>query len=314
VVAIEKIWQQYPTLLPSLDRIALCHQWTKGLDYYHGIERYVNSSTDTGAREASALIIARGAQLATRGDPDAAVMYLLKLFSIAAALDGEPGLTNFLTSSALRNQCVRCMAATLSSRPVAPATHAQIEAALARINLNQAIERALKSERVVNLEMSMSNIALARETEAILDFDAEQIAIARRPWREVKPQLAAVPDRTGFWAGTPALNLLKPTIAKVHVIKDRCLALMRSLRVLNALAMHPDNATTDLARLNLPADALLDPFDGKPLRIKSDAAAWIVYSVGENLVDDGGDITEKDCKDVGLALARPMPKDGQKSQ
>ena len=36
--------------------------------------------------------------------------------------------------------------------------------------------------------------------------------------------------------------------------------------------------------------------------------------LGENLVDDRGDITGKDCKDVGLALSRPTAKPGQESQ
>jgi hypothetical protein len=315
VHAIERIWQRFPTLLPTLNRLAECTRWTRSLDYDHGIERYVSSLAATAtAHEASTLMVARALQLAAQGDPDAAVKELLKLFSIAAALDEEPTLTTLLISSHIRNQGVRGIAAILSWRTLGPATNAQIESALAHIDLNQAFERALKSERVVNLQLSMNNIALARETEAILDFDADQIAIARRPWSEVKPRLNGVPNRTGFWSGTPALNLLKPSIAKVHVVKNRGLALIRSLRVLNALAMRPDQTTADLRRLNLPADALVDPFDGKMLRIKSDAAGWLVYSVGENLVDDGGDITGKDCKDVGLALTRPTMNRGQKDQ
>jgi hypothetical protein len=314
VAAIQRIWQQFPTLLPALTRIAECHRWTKALDYDHGIDRYVNSLTDTGAREASALIIARGAELAAKDDPDAAVSYLLKLFSIAAALDEEPALTTFVVSAAIRNQGVRCIAAILSWRVVRPSTHAKIETVLAQMNVNETLERALKSERVVNLQLSMRYFALARETDAILDFDEDQIAMARRPWTEVKNHLDAVPNRTRFWSGTPALNLLKPAIRKVHIVKDREQAFLRCLRVLNALALRPDRVEVDGARLDLPAEVLVDPFDGKPLRIKSDAAGWLVYSVGENLVDDGGDIIGKDCKDVGLALTRPTSKRGQKSQ
>jgi hypothetical protein len=313
VHAIEAIWQRFPTLLPTLNRLAECARWTRSLDYDHGIERYVSSLAAPGtAREASTLIVARALQLASHRDPDAAVKELLKLFSIAAALDEEPTLTTFFISSQIRNQGVRCIAAILSWRTLRPATHAQIETVLAQVDPNQALERALKSERVVNLQLSTSNVALARETEAILDFDQDQITIARRPWSEVKARFDAFPNRTGFWSGTPALNLLKPSIRKVHVVKDRQLALIRSLRVLNALAMAPHKLTVDWARLDLPADALVDPFDGKMLRVKSDATRWLVYSVGENLVDDAGAITGKDCKDVGLELARPASKSGQK--
>jgi len=100
VDAIERIWQQFPTLLSALDRIAECTRWTKSPDYDHGVERYVASSLpDTRAREACTLVVARGLQLAAQGDPDAAVLYVLKLFSIAAALDQEPTLTTFFGSS-----------------------------------------------------------------------------------------------------------------------------------------------------------------------------------------------------------------------
>jgi hypothetical protein len=313
VAAIGRIWQKSPTLLPTLDRIAGCRRWTKGLDYDHGIERYVSSLSYPGAREVSALIIARAWQLAAQGDADAAAIYLLKLFSIAAALDEEPGLMTFQVSAAVRNQGARCIAGILSWHVLRPSTHAQIENTLAPVDLNKALERALKSERVINLQMSKSNVALARETQAILDFDQNQIALARRPWSEVKVTLDADANRTGFWSGTPALNLQKPAIRKIHVAKDRGLALVRCLRVLNALAMHPEKSTGDPARLDLPADAWVDPFDGNTLHVKATRAGWLIYSVGENLVDDGGDIIGTRCKDVGLALTRPKMKRDPKS-
>ena len=46
----------------------------------------------------------------------------------------------------------------------------------------------------------------------------------------------------------------------------------------------------------------LDPFNGKPMLY--DARKEVVYSVGQNLVDDGGEITAQFMpKDVGLSLA-----------
>jgi hypothetical protein len=44
-----------------------------------------------------------------------------------------------------------------------------------------------------------------------------------------------------------------------------------------------------LEDLGLPAETLLDPFDGKRLRVKRGTAGVTVYSVGVNLADDGGD-------------------------
>jgi hypothetical protein len=39
-----------------------------------------------------------------------------------------------------------------------------------------------------------------------------------------------------------------------------------------------------------------DPFDGKPLRYKKLAKGYVVYSIGEDEVDNGG--TEKNSKGV----------------
>jgi hypothetical protein len=44
--------------------------------------------------------------------------------------------------------------------------------------------------------------------------------------------------------------------------------------------------------------ATLDPFSGKPLVVKRIEDGWMVYSVGENGIDDGGSFVDQ--KDWGL--------------
>lgn len=56
-------------------------------------------------------------------------------------------------------------------------------------------------------------------------------------------------------------------------------------------------------------DALpLDPFDGKPMKYKRDGEALVIYSVGENGVDDGGGvdrIDDKHAADWGFRVTLP---------
>ena len=52
----------------------------------------------------------------------------------------------------------------------------------------------------------------------------------------------------------------------------------------------------------LPADATIDPFNGAPLHLAKLSEGWLIYSVGANLKDDGGDLVDK--KDVGLGPRR----------
>ena len=49
----------------------------------------------------------------------------------------------------------------------------------------------------------------------------------------------------------------------------------------------------------------LDPFDGKPLRLLKTADAMTIYSVGEDLADNGGQVVppKKDrAPDIGFTL------------
>ena len=65
----------------------------------------------------------------------------------------------------------------------------------------------------------------------------------------------------------------------------------RSLRVLNAIQTRVpagSDRVPELTELGLPVEATIDPFNGKPLHVKRLPEGWMVYSVGNNLVDDGG--------------------------
>jgi hypothetical protein len=57
-------------------------------------------------------------------------------------------------------------------------------------------------------------------------------------------------------------------------------------------------AVPDLSALNLPPEVLVDPFSGKPLQVKRTPEGWLIYSVGKNLQDDGGEF--EDALDVGV--------------
>jgi hypothetical protein len=72
-----------------------------------------------------------------------------------------------------------------------------------------------------------------------------------------------------------------------------------SLRVLNALqARDPRGGTVPIVSdLGLSDEATIDPFNGKSLIVKKLPEGCIVYSVGSNIVDDGGKLDGR--TDVG---------------
>ncbi len=80
---------------------------------------------------------------------------------------------------------------------------------------------------------------------------------------------------------------------------------MRALRIHNALRAFAEKngrEATGLDELGLPREATVDPYSGQPLKLKRTDAGWIMYSVMQNGLDDGGDFI--DLKDYGVAPRR----------
>jgi hypothetical protein len=88
----------------------------------------------------------------------------------------------------------------------------------------------------------------------------------------------------------------------------RALATLRSLRILNRLQQRDSSSdqAPALDELGLPPAALIDPFSGQNLLVRRTDRGWIVYSVGTNLQDDGGQIRCRPELDLGFG---PLPNE-----
>ncbi|HTU26311.1 MAG TPA: hypothetical protein VMF30_12980, partial [Pirellulales bacterium] len=113
---------------------------------------------------------------------------------------------------------------------------------------------------------------------------------------------AAISARRLGWLAT----IMLPAPQMQHLALLRTEASLRALRVLNALLDRESSnggAVPALADLGLPADATTDPFNDEPLHLKRTPEGWLIYSVGPDLTDDGGDLAARknsQPKDVGL--------------
>jgi hypothetical protein len=129
----------------------------------------------------------------------------------------------------------------------------------------------------------------------------EAIAAADEPYHEIKDKWgeAAEQEQAGF--GNVKQALLMPAIRALFQAEARRRALVRSLRILVALDAYRQRTGQDavgLADLKLPAAAVIDPYSGQPLKLKLTENGWVIYSVMENGIDDGGDF--EGLKDWGL--------------
>ncbi len=108
------------------------------------------------------------------------------------------------------------------------------------------------------------------------------------------------------------MTLLVPALDAARPPTERTRAMSRALRVLNAIQTsrapwQRSRAETSLTSAFL-AEATIDPFNGEPLHVKRLPEGWMVYSVGINLVDDGGIPDGKTDVGVGPIRREETPK------
>jgi hypothetical protein len=267
--------------------------------------------------------------LLSKNKHDESVQNSITLLKLSRLIENDPILVNYLT-----NGCVARSIAILSSNEALQSGHVsneyrqKLENELAKINLRLAYLQALKAERVFSLtyfeEMKntmpgfYSAMFLNREIHGCLDVLEWMIAQAeaKLPENASKPlpNISPTPPSSG-----PLGSQLLPSLQAAEKSADRVDAEIRVLRVINALGRRdePDKMPlADLSDLGLPKSTITDPFSdsGKPLIVKKVDGGWLVYSVGENKVDDGGNVDDSQGAplDIGLRpVIRTRPDAGE---
>ena len=138
-----------------------------------------------------------------------------------------------------------------------------------------------------------------------LDVYDDELKLAHRPFYEIRDRFDAngsmKPSNRGILG-----DLLAPALGAAVTAHNRNLAMIRSLRIAGAFAMYRQqhgSEASEMDELALPKEVTIDPFSGESLKLKHIRDNWVIYSVMQNGIDDGGDF--KDQKDYGLAPRRP---------
>jgi hypothetical protein len=155
------------------------------------------------------------------------------------------------------------------------------------------------------------------------------VELARRPVHEQRTALNDLPALPSD--DLRIAQLFVPAVEKVATAhwrttaEARCTAVGVACERFRLKTGHWPNAPTDLTTDILPGGIPLDPFDGKPLRFGRLADGVVIYSVGQDSLDDGGAIARTGPypagTDVGFRLwdldhrhkpapARPEPAVG----
>lgn len=196
----------------------------------------------------------------------------------------------------------------------------RLDQELAAMDATEALTRTLQSERVYVLAV-MGVVEPATDlpgswrgalgwpvvnliASSYLDYQRRIIEASRQPWPGLRSAIAAIrpggPYHMMWDIGAPSLD-------RAVVLMGRNLAQIRSARLATVVERYRlvhARAPTSLSELQ-PAELPSDPFDGRALKYKADKDRYVIYSVGEDGSDDGGDVeprTKGESPDTGFRV------------
>lgn len=282
-------------------------------------------------RELATLMLLRVSDLALRGDGDGASAAIESTLQLLRVFD-RPQLVSWMVATGLRAATCKLTGRVLESRPT-DAALARLDQVLSRVDRPDTFTRALLAERAgILLRLrdvlgtsvpedwpetdgqfgSWSGVSLlarpmqeSRMAEFLRDFRG-LVRAARQPWPNVRTAVKTVRVESVFSHG---LKSFADSSIDSH---GRFLARVRAARVA-VLAERYRRRTGRMPQslpeieaaleINLP----LDPFSGGELIFRREAENfdYVIYSVGENTVDDGGvvEVVEEDeHTDVGIGV------------
>jgi hypothetical protein len=319
-VKLEKLFAAHANAIPLLVQAAACPDSDPALDFSLPTTALLNPYLDhvSSHRRISRILRARSVLLLSQGSADDALYTDILALRLVRHWLREPLIVAYLTSLACEAMAFDGINHALRSGSVSPAARQALDAELALHDTMEGYNTALRTERAYTLtstrEMTGSLAWVSRGfvNDVLLRFIGlydGYLENGTRPYVEgVSGKGAPPPARFVFNPYMPLVKLLEPGLATIRQPTERAKAMSRCLRILNALQLRDRSGNAGTPRvsdLGLPAAMTVDPFSGESLLIKQLTGRWIVYSVGANLVDDGG-VLEKNL-DVGAAGSRPTP-------
>ncbi|MEX0641644.1 MAG: hypothetical protein WD468_03035 [Pirellulales bacterium] len=313
---LQSAFASFPNAVPLLEKAAERPDYDPQLDYSKGpgefLDHFCELSQDV--RQPIRVLNYRVVMLQMEGKRDEAFQTCMTMFRLIRHLEHRPMLISLLVSLAVRGVAISAADNVLRSGPLPPSAYDALEAELARHDLAAAWQEALRTERAFGIDQfgeyrttnGYGKLPIGKKDLAsYLELLEAAIQNAPLPYSDEQAQarIRAILDRSGALT-----KLFSPALQATSQAAARTAAKLRSLRVLNAILRRQQAGRMDepkLADLGLPAEATTDPFSGDPLVLKKTADGWLIYSVGTDLKDDGGQIDDG-VTDVGLAPVPPV--------
>ncbi len=306
--AIKAAWDAHPKAIGLLEQAAACPDYDARLDYTLSSEEFIAKLVPglQSLRCNARVLQYRVWLLVAEKKHDEAMRTAILFFRLGRLNDRNPALVSYMVSATFRAIAVATADFILQTGLVSKEVRDALDAELAIQERMDGFPAALKSERAFtrgylaqypyrHFWLISRGVWNRRESE-YLEKMQFFLTLLREPisYQQIEKSF----DKTDFqWGNDPSEEEKRyPFKVVLLVLKSivRAQAETRSLRVLNALQTHvPAGSETvpKLSELGLPPETTVDPFNGQPLHVKKLPNGWLVYSVGWNLIDDGGKIS-----------------------
>ncbi len=270
---------------------------------------------------------------AHEGDFARTLQDIKDMFALSHLLSGEPCHISELVRFAVYSMAVSTLEELFPACSWTDAELASLQQSLGTAPFEAEMQKAMASETALLLtEFDKAPLGPFRQANklGLVKFMEETRRALSRPWPEPLRLQAKSVTQLQSMTNASAFNRYRymmlsqfaPTTGQVGqatcraVARQRCLHLgLAAYRYQLQHGQLPDTLAALDASLfagqKTPAELTIDPFDGQPLRTRRDTTGLLIYSVSQNLVDDGGDVIYSDAKptpgDLGFQVHRLVP-------
>ena len=328
--SMEQLVADFPAMFEQLDRAAQCTQFvgasSNSNDPMDALSNEVLQQLRTAVRAYSAKALVA----AYRGKGDEALRICDNALKLQQVARVRPTLVSCLVEAATQSLIVDTANHVLRVSQPSSEAIAQFNQTLSGIDNIASLTAAMKGERAFGLSMItkvkqegdagggtipgggfllgnwLGDAYLNDDEEMYLDLMAANIEVIGEPKEKREVVLQKIENELTATKFRYAMSrMLVPSLSRAHDAIDRIEAKVRCLRMICDNQEAFQKAESE-PLVNVP----LDPFDGSPMKSKQTKDGWVVYSVGENLEDDGGDVVSQAADsrplDIGLGPLLPM--------
>jgi len=299
----------HPDILPIIQEAVALDGYDWNVDYSKSPPSLMEKLGDDFAahREVVHVLVLHAAVQRAHNRWDEAARVAIPILKLGSHFNRDRALVFFLGSLGLRSTAVDVANRGLRGNPVSEETQRLLHEEFARADLVGEYVDALKGERAYGIACIRQGprpigIPLLRRAPNLLNYlELIEANIRTAPAPYSAHQGTLIPPQSNAPDYRFAM-LVQPTLEATRDAFERTRARMRAIRVLMAIVTRDDPdapAPADLTDFGLPKDATIDPFNSQPLRVKPTSQGWVVYSVGRDLVDNGGKLD--DLSDIGVA-------------